>query len=40
MSVTLTSFWEQAKSPVPGKAFTVVELRASGKLEYEIRPVA
>ncbi|MGB6745647.1 MAG: hypothetical protein WBE38_18510 [Terracidiphilus sp.] len=29
-----------ASSPVPGKDFTVVELRASGKLEYEIRPVA
>jgi hypothetical protein len=29
----------QSSSPVPGKDFTVVELRASGKLEYEIRPV-
>lgn len=28
----------QAKSPVPGKSFCVVELRASGTLEYEIRP--
>ncbi len=30
----------QANSPVPGKSFSVVELRATGKLEYEIRPVA
>jgi hypothetical protein len=30
----------QIDSPVPGKDFTVVELRGSGKLEYEIRPVA
>ena len=30
----------QTSSPVPGKDFAVVELRASGKLEYEIRPVA
>jgi hypothetical protein len=29
---------EQAKSPVPGKTFSVVELRGSGRLEYEIRP--
>ena len=29
----------QADSPVPGKTFSVVELRANGKLEYEIRPV-
>jgi hypothetical protein len=30
----------QANSPVPGKSFSVVELRATGKLEYEIRPTA
>lgn len=30
----------QAGSLVPGKDFTVVELRAPGKLEYEIRPLA
>jgi hypothetical protein len=30
----------QASSPVPGKSFTVVELRGTGKLAYEIRPVA
>lgn len=29
----------QGSSPVPGKNFTVVELRAAGKLEYEIHPV-
>jgi hypothetical protein len=29
----------QDKTPVPGKTFSVVELRATGKLEYEIRPV-
>jgi hypothetical protein len=29
---------EQPNSPVPEKTFSVVELRASGKLEYEIRP--
>lgn len=29
----------QASSPVPGKTFSVVELKSSGKLEYEIRPV-
>jgi hypothetical protein len=28
---------EQASSPVPGKSFSVVELRGSGRLEYEIR---
>lgn len=28
----------QAESPVPGKNFSVVKLRASGKLEYEIHP--
>lgn len=27
-------------TPVPGKSFAVVELRATGKLEYEIRPEA
>jgi hypothetical protein len=30
---------EQASSPVPGKTFSVVELKAQGKLEYEIHPV-
>ena len=30
----------QSSSPVPGKSFTVVELRGTGKLEYEIRPAA
>jgi hypothetical protein len=30
----------QSGSPVPGKSFTVMELRNTGKLEYEIRPVA
>ncbi len=30
----------QSGSPVPGKSFTVMELRSTGKLEYEIRPVA
>lgn len=29
---------EQASSPVPGKSFSVVELRGNGRLEYEIRP--
>jgi len=29
---------EQSVSPVPGKNFSVVELKATGKLEYEIRP--
>jgi hypothetical protein len=29
---------DQANSPVPGKRFSVVELKGSGKLEYEIRP--
>jgi hypothetical protein len=29
---------EQPKSPVPDKTFSVVELSATGKLEYEIRP--
>jgi hypothetical protein len=28
----------QKGTPVPGKTFSVVELRATGKLEYEIRP--
>ncbi len=31
---------QQDDSPVPGKTFSVVELSASGKLEYEIRPQA
>ena len=26
------------EGPVPGKTLSVVELRATGKLEYEIRP--
>lgn len=30
----------QNASPVPGKSFSVVELKADGKLEYEIRPSA
>ena len=30
---------QQPSSPVPGKTFSVVELTAQGKLEYEIRPV-
>ena len=38
-SATMTPV-PQSDSPVQGKTFTVVELRASGKLEYEIRPVA
>jgi hypothetical protein len=38
-SATMTPV-PQADSPVPGKNFTVVELRGSGTLEYEIRPVA
>ena len=28
------------EGPVPGKTLSVVELHATGKLEYEIRPVA
>jgi hypothetical protein len=39
-STAQTAVHEQASSPVPGKTFSVVELRAQGKLEYEIRPVA
>jgi hypothetical protein len=31
---------QQPTSPVPGKTFSVVELSAQGKLEYEIRPVS
>lgn len=31
---------KQESSPVPGKVFSVVELKATGKLDYEIRPVA
>lgn len=31
---------EQASSPVPGKTFSVVELKGTGKLEYEIKPLA
>jgi hypothetical protein len=38
-SAAKTAIHEQANSPVPGKTFSVVELRAEGKLEYEIRPV-
>ncbi len=30
---------QQETSPVPGKTFSVVELSAQGKLEYEILPV-
>ena len=30
----------QPQSPVAGKSFSVVELRATGKLDYEIRPPA
>lgn len=29
---------EQESSPVPGKTFSVVELRGTGRLEYEIHP--
>jgi hypothetical protein len=38
-SAAQTAVREQATSPVPGKNFSVVELRASGRLEYDIRPV-
>lgn len=31
---------QQPSSPVPGKTFSVVELSAKDKLEYEIRPVS
>jgi hypothetical protein len=39
-STAQTSVHKQEVSPVPGKTFSVVELRADGKLEYEIRPVS
>jgi hypothetical protein len=39
VSTAQTAVRAQADSPVPGKTFSVVELRANGKLEYEIRPV-
>ena len=39
-STAQTMVHEQASSPVPGKTFSVVELKAQGKLEYEIRPVS
>jgi hypothetical protein len=37
-STAQTTLQEQPKSPVPGKSFSVVELKATGRLEYEIRP--
>ncbi len=37
VSTAQTAVQEQPRSPVPGKTFSVVELRATGKLEYEIR---
>lgn len=40
VSAATISVREQATSPVPGKTFSVVELKATGKLEYEIRPKA
>jgi hypothetical protein len=38
VSTAHTAVRKQESSPVPGKKFSVVELRADGKLEYEIRP--
>ena len=38
-STANTAAHRQATSPVPGKKFWVVELKAAGRLEYEIRPV-
>jgi len=40
VSAAQTTSIPQGSSPVPGKSFTVVELSAAGKLDYEIRPVA
>jgi len=40
VSQAATSVHAQPSSPVPGKNFSVVELKAEGKLEYEIRPAA
>ncbi len=37
-STAQTAVRGQGSSPVPGKTFSVVELKANGKLEYEIRP--
>jgi hypothetical protein len=37
-SIGTIAIHEQSSSPVPGKTFSVVELKASGTLEYEIRP--
>lgn len=37
-STAQTAVHEQPSSPVPGKTFSVVELTANGRLEYEIRP--
>jgi len=39
VSSAQTTVHAEGSSPVPGKSFSVVELRAQGKLEYEIRPV-
>jgi len=39
VSAVHTQVRAQESTPVPGKKFSVVELRATGKLEYEIRPV-
>ncbi|MDR3792238.1 MAG: hypothetical protein P4L03_02550 [Terracidiphilus sp.] len=40
VSQAAASIHAQPSSPVPGKNFSVVELKAEGKLEYEIRPSA
>ena len=37
-STAQTAVRKQESTPVPGKAFSVVELTATGRLEYEIRP--
>lgn len=37
-STAQTTVNAQSNSPVPGKTFSIVELKAQGKLEYEIRP--
>ncbi|HEV2325678.1 MAG TPA: hypothetical protein VGS10_17135 [Terracidiphilus sp.] len=38
-STAQRSVQPQDESPIPGKSFSVVELRSPGKLQYEIRPV-
>jgi hypothetical protein len=38
VSTAKTAVQQQPSSPVPGKTFSVVELTATGKLKYEIRP--